>query len=61
MRNIEMNCKVFFNVRNSEQYRLSDFTFENLRVKADEKTEIGEEYISGCVVKNVRVDSLSKD
>jgi polygalacturonase len=35
MRNIELECKTFFNVKRADdQYRLSDFTFENLVIKA---------------------------
>ena len=36
MRNIEAECKTFFNVRRADdQYRLSDFRFENLKIKAE--------------------------
>lgn len=35
MRNIELECKTFFNVKRADdQYRLSDFSFENLVIKA---------------------------
>lgn len=33
MRNIQLECDVFFNVQKSEQYKLTDFTFENLTIK----------------------------
>lgn len=36
MRNIEAECKTFFNVsRADDQYLLSDFLFENLKIKAE--------------------------
>ena len=34
MRNIELECDVFFDVQQSDQYQLDHFTFENLRIKA---------------------------
>ncbi len=35
MRNMEVECNIFFDVqRRDDQYRLSDFTFENLKIKA---------------------------
>lgn len=34
MRNINLNCNVFFDVEKSDQYQLKDFTFENLNIKA---------------------------
>lgn len=37
MRNIRLDCDIFFNVSPSEQYTLKDFTFENLTIKAQNK------------------------
>ena len=34
LRNCEFTCDTFFNVQNSEQYTLSEFTMENLNIKA---------------------------
>lgn len=34
MRNIRFECNVFFDVQNSDQYKLDHFTFENLQIKA---------------------------
>jgi hypothetical protein len=33
MRNITLNCDIFFDVSKSDQYILSDFTFENLNIQ----------------------------
>ncbi len=35
MRNIELECNVFFEVQKSDQYQLNHFAFENLRIKAN--------------------------
>ena len=55
LRNIDLECKVFFDVRNSDHYKLSNFTFENLKIQA-EKPQFNQEYIDGIVVKNVVIN-----
>lgn len=55
MRNIELTCKAFFDVRNSDQYKLSDFTFENLKITT-ENPRINPEYITNFQLKNVVVN-----
>lgn len=56
MRNIELECDVFFNVeRKDDQYRLSDFTFENLQISA-KRPDFHKEYIDGVKVRNVDVN-----
>ena len=55
LRNIDLECKVFFDVRNSDQYKLSNFTFENLKIQA-EKSQFNQDYIDGIVVKNVVIN-----
>ena len=53
MRNITFDCDVFFNVTSKpDQYRLSNFTFENLNVTA-RKTDFHTEYVENFSVKNV--------
>ncbi|MBQ9640364.1 MAG: exopolygalacturonase [Bacteroidaceae bacterium] len=53
MRNIQFDCNVFFNVTpKPDQYRLSNFTFENLNVTAW-KEELHTEYVDNFTVKNV--------
>ncbi len=57
MRNIDLDCKVFFNVKqNEDQYRLSNFTFENLNIRAAD-TSFYPEYVDGFKVKNVNVEN----
>lgn len=45
LRNIEMSCNRFFNVSDSEQYKLSDFLFENLKIEA-KNPEINRDFFS---------------
>jgi polygalacturonase len=56
MRNIELECKTFFNVKRADdQYRLSDFTFENLVIKA-QNAECDRTQIDRFEWSNVRVN-----
>lgn len=56
MRNITFDCDVFFNVKQQEdQYHLSNFTFENLSIKA-KNTDFHTEYVENFTVKNVEAE-----
>ena len=55
MRNINMNCKNFFDVGKSDKYHLTDFVFENINVR-DEKKAFDASLIDNCVVKNLVVE-----
>lgn len=56
MRNITFDCNVFFNVKqNEDQYHLSNFTFENLTITA-QNTEFHQEYVENFTVKNVKAE-----
>lgn len=56
MRNIKFDCNVFFNVKKQDdQYRLSNFTFQNLSVTA-KNTDFNTEYVQNFHIENVRVD-----
>lgn len=58
VRNCRCECHNYFNVqKNEDQYILSDFTFENLEIKAKNAT-FSEETIRNVVVKNVVVKQL---
>lgn len=61
MRNITLKCDVFFDVRQSDQYRLSNFTFENLDIQADKNLELPTEFITGFNLKNVKVNGKKQD
>lgn len=54
LRNLELDCAIFFDVRKSDQYKLSDFHFENLNIQA-KKGQIDESIIESLVMKNVKI------
>lgn len=55
MKNINMSCRTFFDVKEApEQYMLSNFTFENLEIKA-EKPACRKEIIDNFIWKNVTI------
>jgi hypothetical protein len=53
-RNIQMDCKNFFDVGTSDKYRLTDFSFENINV-TDGKKAFDPSLIENCLVKNVQI------
>ena len=56
MRNITFECDVFFNVKQQEdQYHLSNFTFENLTIKA-RNTELFKEYVENFTLININTE-----
>ena len=63
MRNIRMGCNVFFDVVKAEdQYKLSDFSLENLNLEVKQKSAYHSDYIERLLLKNVKLNgsSLSK-
>jgi polygalacturonase len=56
MRNINLECSVLFYVKNSDQYKLSSFTFENLNIRASKNPAIHASYVSNFTLKNVVVN-----
>ncbi len=61
MRNIELDCENFFNVTASDQYDLSDFAFEHIKVKASKEGAIYKEYIKNFSLKDVEVNNQKID
>lgn len=56
MRNCSIECDAFYNVsRNDDQYKLTNFTFENLEIKAA-KPEFHPEYVEKFTVNKVTVN-----
>ncbi|MBQ8601051.1 MAG: exopolygalacturonase [Bacteroides sp.] len=56
MRNCQMEVDVFFNVKSQdEQYKLTNFHFENLDIKAKKNADFNQSYVDGFTVKNVNV------
>ena len=60
LRNIDLECDVFFHVSQSDQYKLTNFTFENLNIKA-KKPECNKEIINPFIWKNVKVVPVQED
>lgn len=58
IRNCDVEAGRFFNVRTSEQYTLSDFTFENLNIKATSGANIDTTLIENFALKNVVVNGV---
>lgn len=57
MRNITMECEVVFDVAKAEdQYKLSDFMFENLNLTVTKKPGIQKDCVEGFTLKNVLVN-----
>ncbi len=54
-RNIELNCKIFTDIKVSEYDKLKNFTFENLKITA-ENGELNKSLIEGLNLKNVVVN-----
>jgi hypothetical protein len=57
MRNINLECEVFFNVKESDKYKLTNFTFENLNIKAKDG-KINQNAIKPFILKNVIVNNV---
>ena len=56
MRNINLECDNFFNVKRSEQYKLSDFCFENLTIKAQKNAVYDKDIIEFAVFNNININ-----
>lgn len=57
MKNINMECKNFFDVGASDKYKLIDFTFENIDVK-DQKNAFTKDIIENTVIKNMKINGV---
>ena len=57
MRNINMQCRNFFDVGTSDKYRLNDFTFENIDVR-DAANAFDKALIENTIVKNLKVNGV---
>ena len=56
MRNCQMEVSTFFNVKSQDdQYKLSNFHFENLDIKVTKNAAFNQEYVDGFTVKNVNL------
>ena len=55
LRNLQLDCDIFFDVEKSDQYILSDFKFENLTIKA-KNGNIDKSLIKDIECKNVKIN-----
>ncbi len=56
MRNCQMEVGTFFNVKSQDdQYKLTNFHFENLDIKVTKNAAFNQEYVEGFTVKNVNL------
>lgn len=56
MRNCNVECDVFFNVqKQDDQYKLSNFHFENLTIKETRPGKFDQSLVDGFTVKNVNI------
>nr|WP_321408166.1 glycosyl hydrolase family 28 protein [uncultured Carboxylicivirga sp.] len=55
MRDIELDCEIFFDINTTEYDKLSNFTFENLNITA-ENDDYNKELIKGVTFSNVLVN-----
>ena len=60
MRNIDLDCSIFFNIKKSDQYRLSDFHFENLTIRA-KKGQVDKSVITSFTMNNVKVNTTDRE
>lgn len=55
-RNIDLECDILFNAKSSELIKLSNFTFDNVKIKANKNGEIQKDIVKNLVLKNVVVN-----
>ncbi|RRN77188.1 exopolygalacturonase [Pseudoxanthomonas sp. SGD-10] len=57
-RNVKLDCDIAFDVQQSDQYVLSDFTFENVDLNASKRPDINTKLVNGFSLKNVKVNGV---
>lgn len=55
-RNIQLDCSNATTIKSSDQYELFNFTFENLKIKASEDTNINTKAVNNFTMKQVEVN-----
>ncbi len=56
MRNCNVKCNNLFSIKNSKQYTLSDFRFENLNISSPKEQKVNLDFIIGLQLKNITVN-----
>lgn len=57
MKNLQLDCNIVFDIGQSEQYGLSDFTFENLNINAKKETSSRASIIENVILTNVIINN----
>ncbi|MCE7055954.1 glycosyl hydrolase family 28 protein [Algoriphagus sp. AGSA1] len=60
MKNIDLDCEIFFDVAITEHDRLADFSFQNLNIRTT-KADFNHEFVQGFEVQNVVVNGKKLD
>ncbi len=56
MRNIDIECDILFDIGISDQYKLSDFTFENINAKVNKDSNIPNDFISNIKLTKIKIN-----
>lgn len=56
MKNIKLECKTGFAIKESDKYQLKDFTFENISLKTSKDEMDSTKIIKNVVLKNVKIN-----
>ena len=55
-KNVDLDCEILFDVNNTPQYKLSDFSFINMNIRASKDGVIKQNFIENFTLNNVVVD-----
>ncbi|ADY54244.1 glycoside hydrolase family 28 [Pseudopedobacter saltans DSM 12145] len=61
LKNIDLDCDIAFDIQKSNQYILSDFTFENLNIREKKRSAVNVELVNNFKLKNVKVNGVKLD
>lgn len=56
LKNIDLDCEILFDVNNSDQYKLANFLFQDVDIRASKDGLIKQSYVDNFVLKNVVVN-----
>ena len=59
MRNIDLKCNVFLDIVDSDQYKLTDFSFINMNITSSKKGAIDKDILKNVHVENVKLNGVS--
>ena len=59
MRNVDLECDVFLDIVDSDQYKLTDFSFINVNITSLKKGAIDKDILKNVHVENVKLNGVS--